>query len=142
MVRSSLVIACLSLVVMASKPPKYLLEESPADLAGPTPDRTEGIALAEAAVKRTLKDPDSAKFEWPNGFVYGWYKQPFGKKFNGWITCGLVNAKNGYGGYVGRAAVIVVLQSGAVVETNMDDPGATYGGEVARDCAKIGIPAA
>jgi hypothetical protein len=108
---------------------------------GPAPDRAAGIALVESAIRSTLKDPDSAQFTWPNGFVAGWYHRLFGKKYEGWITCGTVNAKNGYGGYAGRAAAIGVIRDGVVIEANMDDASAQYGTFVAEACKKIGIPA-
>jgi hypothetical protein len=105
------------------------------------PDSAQWIALVEEAVKATLKDPYSAHFTWPNGFVQGWYKRPFGRKKEGWITCGTVNAKNSYGGYVGSTAVIGVINGGVVIETNMDDVSAPYGRtEVADVCKKIGVP--
>lgn len=105
------------------------------------PDKDTGIAMVEEAVKSTLKDPYSAHFTWPNGFVQGWYRPFLGKRYEGWITCGTVNAKNSYGGYVGATAVIAVVRDGVVIETNMDDPTARYGrDEIARTCAKIGVP--
>jgi hypothetical protein len=107
----------------------------------PAPDRAAGIAMIEAAVRETLKDPDSAQFSWPHGFVQGWYQPPFGKKYYGWITCGTVNARNSFGGYVGRTPVIGVIRGGTVIETNMDDATAQYGGFVGEACRKIGVPA-
>jgi hypothetical protein len=116
--------------------------ETPTDYSdiGPAPETAAGIAMIEAAVKATLKDPDSAQFTWPNSFAQGWYQPPFGTRYYGWITCGTVNARNGYGGYVGRAAVIGVIRNGSVIETNMDDATARYGGFVAEACGKIGVP--
>lgn len=101
------------------------------------PDRTQGIALIENAVRASLKDPDSAKFDWPNEFTDGWYRIPFSKKVTGWITCGTVNAKNGYGGYTGPAPVIAAIQNGAVVGLNIDPPGSSV---VSSICAKVGVP--
>ena len=56
-------------------------------------DKEKGVIMK--AVKRELKDPESARFQWvkladkinPKHFVATY--------------CGLVNAKNGYGGYIG-----------------------------------------
>jgi hypothetical protein len=104
---------------------------------GAAPDRDAGIALIESAVRDSLKDPDSAKFAWPNGFTDGWYRIPFGKKVTGWITCGTVNAKNSYGGYVGSSAVIAGIRNGAVVGFNIDLPDTDT---VASICAKVGVP--
>ena len=49
----------------------------------------EEKAVFEAAVRRDLKDPDSARFRW-NPEVR-----------DNVIYCGFVNAKNSYGGYTG-----------------------------------------
>lgn len=54
-------------------------------------------AVAEAAIAGELLDPESARFEWPYGFVFG----SVGKDI-GYYTCGRVNARNRFGGYVGR----------------------------------------
>jgi hypothetical protein len=107
----------------------------------PAPDRAAGVAMIEAAIRAGLKDPYSAEFIWPNGFVQGWYQRPFGHRYYGWITCGTVNAKNSYGGYVGQAAAIGVIRGGTVVESNIDDASARYGSMVAEACRKIGVPA-
>ncbi len=53
--------------------------------------------VIEAVVKDKLKDPDSAKFDWPP--LVG--KEPS-------AYCGLVNAKNSFGGYSGKRPYIVV----------------------------------
>ncbi|MGE4351556.1 MAG: hypothetical protein AB7E52_05130 [Bdellovibrionales bacterium] len=53
-------------------------------------------------VRDALKDPDSAKF----------YAMKAGKDPSGVITvCGLVNAKNGFGGYTGKKPFIGVIAS-------------------------------
>lgn len=49
----------------------------------------EKVVIADA-VKRRLKDPESAQFKWPE------YHEETNKNY-----CGLVNAKNSYGGYTG-----------------------------------------
>jgi hypothetical protein len=129
---------CLLLAGCATAPSA---DEIVAATSQPAPDRAAGTAMIEQAVRETLKDPDSAKFEWPHGFVSGWYQQPFGKKYVGWITCGTVNAKNSYGGYVGKQAVIGVINGGAVIGTDLDSPGIYGGGGlVSSACSKIGVP--
>ena len=58
----------------------------------------------EAAVRKELKDPDSAKFE------LGEFKNP-----ENHVYCGFVSAKNSYGGYTGKAlfrSMIWVKESG------------------------------
>lgn len=65
------------------------------------PERIEHIATyrrnAKDAVKASLKDPDSAQFSSMTIF----------KNAGGITVCGLVNAKNGFGGYSGRTPFIV-----------------------------------
>jgi len=63
----------------------------------------------EAAIKSLLVDPDSAKFEWPYGFLDGYWKPPFRKRVTGFVTCGYVNARNRMGGFAGSAPFVVVL---------------------------------
>lgn len=104
---------------------------------GTVPETTKGIALVETAVRASLKDPDSAKFEWPNPFINGWYRIPLSKKVTGWVTCGTVNAKNGYGGYGGRSAVIAAIRDDEVVGMSMDEPGENL---ISTICAKVGAP--
>ncbi|MBE8597926.1 hypothetical protein [Xenorhabdus sp. BG5] len=53
----------------------------------------EEVQAIEMEVKNKLKDPDSAKFKHNNLIVKD------GKSGN--LYCGLVNAKNSYGGYTG-----------------------------------------
>lgn len=55
-------------------------------------------ALAETTVRAALKDPDSAKF--------GPEMKLYGPKDN-FLACGTVNAKNGYGGYVGYVPFMI-----------------------------------
>ena len=66
----------------------FLLTTSPLSLADESI-----IAEAQETIKSQLKDPYSAVFE-------GIY---MGKTENGApVVCGTVNAKNSYGGYIGR----------------------------------------
>lgn len=58
-------------------------------------DDKRSIATARAAVLSALKDPSSARFE--GEIVY-----PA-------AVCGLVNAKNAYGGYAGSTVFLFVL---------------------------------
>jgi hypothetical protein len=100
------------------------------------------FAQIESAVRAELKDPDSAKFAWPNGFVDGVWRDFYGRKHAGLITCGTMNAKNGYGGYTGPEAVAAVIApDGTISLENDDDYSDTINrGHVARQCAKMGLP--
>jgi hypothetical protein len=62
-----------------------------------TPPRPDTIALARERVKDALKDPESARFK--GEFV--------GKDG---AVCGLVNARNSYGGYGGFERYIVTAE--------------------------------
>jgi hypothetical protein len=116
--------------------PLLLLIALSAQTAPPT-------AAIEDAMRAQLKDPDSAKFNWPNGFVDGTWRNLYGQKFTGKITCGTMNAKNGFGGYTGpRAIVGIVSADGAVLAVETDD---TYQGTINHDyvaykCGKMGMP--
>jgi hypothetical protein len=79
--------------------------------AGPTPDAKQPpvaapaaidplLSKARTAVAHSLKDPPSARFD---GVV---------KKAE--AVCGFVNAKNSYGGYVGRTRFAYVTKGGEV----------------------------
>lgn len=62
------------------------------------------IALAEAAVKTQLVDPDSAKFQNQKG------------------NCGEVNSKNKFGGYVGYSRYVFLTSDNMVaIESNSSD---------------------
>lgn len=69
-------------------------------------------ALAEEAIRSKLSDPQSAQFQWPYNFRLG----PVG-----YWTCGLVNAKNMMGGYVGATFFSVVVKDGRVVNSQIAD---------------------
>src|SRR5258706_14786581 len=62
---------------------------------------------AQEAVRAELRDPNSAHFE---SVVY-----------HDGVVCGLVNAKNGYGGYSGNSRFIVVHRGPPIVETGDSD---------------------
>lgn len=74
-------------------------------------------AVVEMAVKRLLRDPDSAKFGKMS--VYG------DRKLRGEqvvVVCGSVNAKNGFGGYGGSKDFVFVKETlTAVVDTDRDN---------------------
>lgn len=73
--------------------------------APPSTEQTANrmIAEAEVIIKNGLKDPDSAQFDKAH--------------YTGKAVCGLVNAKNGYGGYSGFKRYVVVGPLGAIEGT-------------------------
>ena len=76
------------------------------------PTLEEFRAVFETAILGELKDPDSAKFDWPYHFSH---------EQNGFLTCGYVNAKNSYGGYAGKAPVVAVYNNGSKPYFNILD---------------------
>lgn len=70
-------------------------------------------AQAQDAVRRGLKDPDSARF---GGMRAG--RDP---RDGSTVVCGMVNAKNGFGGYTGSAPFQVRFRSGSAVVEAVDD---------------------
>jgi hypothetical protein len=131
----TLTILAATLIIAAA--PASAARDAAPDV-GPAPEKASGTALVEEAIKATLKDPDSARFSWPNEFRNGSYK-PFGfhRRVFGWYTCGTVNAKNSYGGYAGKSPVLGVIANGKVVYTNMDEGRYPMLGD---QCAKVGMP--
>ena len=80
------------------------------------PDMGQFRRVAEQALLMRLIDPDSARIEWPYGFLNGYWKPLFQKKVEGYWTCGLVNAKNRMGGYTGSKSFVVVIGAGGNVQ--------------------------
>lgn len=79
------------------------------------PDMVKFRRIAEQALIGRLFDPESARIEWPYGFLNGYWKPLFQKKIEGYWTCGMINAKNRMGGYVGAKSFVVVVSPDAVV---------------------------
>lgn len=130
----------------APVPPPLVVAAPVEPVAQATRDQSQTaqrIAAIETAVKATLKDPDSARFNWPFGFAFGQYKPVWGRRPPpGWVTCGTINAKNGYGGYTGQYAVVgVVDNGGSVIKVDMDQPDrwSAHAGWVADQCRKLGM---
>ena len=80
------------------------------------PDMSQFRRVAEQAVVSRLIDPESARIEFPYGFMSGAWKPLFQKKIEGYWTCGRVNAKNRMGGYTGSTSFVVVLSPNAAVQ--------------------------
>ncbi|WP_333696935.1 hypothetical protein [Phaeobacter italicus] len=75
------------------------------------------LNTAKAAAKDVLKDPDSAKFK-PG---YQAYRLENGDL----VVCGVLNAKNSFGGYVGYEPYYVRLRSGQVMHVRVDGENAS-----------------
>lgn len=92
--------------------------------------------IVGTGLARGLKDPDSARFEWG--------KIPKALPRAGTTTyCGMVNAKNSYGGYTGSKPFIAVLilEGGRITEARLDAAGSDeIANRVIRsECLKQGL---
>lgn len=104
-----------------------LLAAAPIALASPADNGPEPtVAQAEQLVKARLADPYSAHFIWPYEFTPGPFKWPLSKTKPGWFTCGKVNAKNAYGGYVGENWFFLQAKDGQEVILSLDHPGKVF----------------
>jgi hypothetical protein len=104
-------------------------------------------SLGEQALKASLIDPYSAVIQWsPEPFeaLTMFRAGLFGKRLTGtpsdplMFGCGVVNAKNRMGGYVGRAVFDVVIKDGQVVSVTTDEAGDPVT-PAAQICAKDGF---
>ncbi|MEN1959090.1 SHOCT domain-containing protein [Luteimonas sp. MJ246] len=102
---------------------------------GSKPDMRGIRRAAEQALRSRLIDPESARIEWPYGFLYGSWKPPFQKKIDGYWTCGLVNARNRMGGYTGSTSFVAVVSSAGAVQYVETGSGGDFD-LIAAQCAK------
>lgn len=70
---------------------------------------------AEQELRSRLIDPDSARIQWTHGFIWGTWKPFLSTPVEGYWTCGLINARNRMGGYVGNTAFVVVVDVTGIV---------------------------
>ncbi|TDH48716.1 DUF2510 domain-containing protein [Mycobacterium eburneum] len=90
--------------------------------SSPTPDEINAtvIDVCQGSVKKQLKDPDSARFDGWKAWEVTHIDQPPKLEYHPdagdkvWSAGGQVNAKNGFGGYVGDEA----YGCDAIVSTN------------------------
>jgi hypothetical protein len=102
---------------------------------GPAPSWDQAVAMGNQEILTSLIDPESARVSWPYRFFGGFVKPMFAKRQVGWITCGMVNAKNRMGGYVGAKPFLIVIRDGKVASLDMD-----FAAEVScQDFAKRGF---
>lgn len=90
---------------------------------GPPPEWTRFKELGEAAIRSAMFDPEAARIQWPNAFAALSYKPLLDKRVYGYITCGLVNGRNRFGGYVGDAYFLVVIDYDRVVYSKISNAG-------------------
>lgn len=87
-----------------------MLEKSGPDWAG-------FCRNAESALRARLINAESARIDWPHGFLLGSWKPFMSKRMDGYWTCGLVNARNRMGGYLGSRAFVGVLDPKGKIST-------------------------
>ena len=117
-----ILLVCLSIFLAACATQPTKEEALNADY-GAMPTTADFVSTVESEIRRRMKDPDSAKFQYPFHAQKGWYQPPFGKRYFGWWTCGLVNAKNSFGGYTGFGYFLAVYNGGRVVYVNLEEKG-------------------
>lgn len=105
---------------------------------GPEPDWNRYRELGEQAIRNILIDPDAAKFEWHNGYLKRGWKPSFERRVPGYVTCGLVNSRNSFGGYTGRAYFVVVIDNDRVKYANVGNGGGRD--EIAEGCKVAVFP--
>jgi hypothetical protein len=86
-----------------------------ADRHGTPPTQADAEAASLAFLKRTLRDPESARIEWgaitPNNFQ----RTAFSRKVYGHGLAAEVNAKNAFGGYTGARPYLFFFRDGVLV---------------------------
>ena len=87
-------------------PPVMEIEKSRMRTATPPESQKDAEAMVIAFFAETLKDPESARYTF-RPIKRGWITARPNIRWFGWFICGTINAKNSYGGYVGRRPFIV-----------------------------------
>lgn len=103
------------------------------------PDIAALRRAAERGVKNRLIDPQSAIIEMPFDFIYGTWTPVFsGTHFEGFMTCGSVNAKNRMGGYTGASSFVAVIDgNGTENFVDMDSGSSQYFRPVDTACGNL-----
>jgi hypothetical protein len=90
---------------------------------GPRPSWDEAIRIGNRAILERMIDPGSTLIAWPFTFFGGELGGGlFGKAHQGWITCGIVNAKNRMGGYSGPVPFLIVIRDGQAISLDIGSP--------------------
>lgn len=111
-----------------------LAESKPEHLYGPAPEWEQFRQIAEANILSQLIDPESARITWLGGYYKGDFKVILGPRTHGYVSCGMVNAKNRMGGYVGNTTFAVVIDYGRVLFVELDS---RPGGSMNIECAQL-----
>ena len=91
---------------------------------GPPPQNYQ--AIVKAGFQNILRDPFSAQYRFNGAPIKGWYRDSLfagnGLHF-GWGGHVEVNAKNGFGGYVGFTDYSYLIKNGTLVALEPTNPG-------------------
>lgn len=110
-----IIVSILALILTLAAPATAQESDVPAEMQ----------TRVAAAVKGVLKDTDSAQFK---GFTVGKHLgRAMDDREAGFYVCGMVNAKNSYGGYVGFAPFAFDTRSGAVTVYRLNGFGSWEG---------------
>lgn len=88
---------------------------------GPKPTDARFYELVEEKITSRLADPEAARIKWDRQVAPQSFKPVIGAKVVGWWTCGLMNAKNHMGGYVGYRRFIAFVRDDKVIYTNTSE---------------------
>lgn len=83
--------------------PLLLAISAPVAAQAPKPP---AVAAAEAAVRASLKDPESARFAEMRALT-----RPNARGEPTEVVCGTINAKNGFGGYTGAKPLVFLVKT-------------------------------
>jgi len=132
--------ACaIPLAALIASPAEAKKAPEPPYQYGPAPDWARYKELAEEAIRAKLLDPESARFEWPSGYKADGFKTSIAPKKRGYVSCGHVNARNGFGGYVGRRQFAVIIDNDAVIDAVVEQ---SEWSTIPDACKRLGLPPA
>ena len=80
---------------------------------------TDYEQIIRSYMQRTLKDPESARYEFLNQPQTAWTSMG-GKKY-GYAVCAYINAKNSFGGYVGNRLSYFLIKNSQVIAASHGD---------------------
>jgi hypothetical protein len=115
------------LAACASKPTKAELESAS---YGTYPTGYE--AAIRQHMSRTLKDPDSARYQ-----ILNPPKAYFHRGMAGYFVCANINAKNSFGAYVGNRMGYFIFREGSIIFDWHDTANLGALGEVGRLCSEL-----
>lgn len=108
-----ILIASISIFLSGCTTPPTAKELESGDY-GSYPDTYKEIV--KTYLDRSLKDPESARIEYPSAPRTAWNKFGGELKF-GYAVCVNVNAKNSYGGYTGFKRHYFLIKNGTIILT-------------------------